>query len=454
MKSVFSLKNKHLTMKTLAKIILIFLIAIGNVFAQQEKGIIGTDNWLHNWTEFKPSQEDYGEPTQILAGNITKDTRLTKRNTYLLLGNVFVTDSTTLTIEPGTVILGDYESKGSLTIAKGAKIIADGLETDPIVFTSNRSVKRAGDWGGLILLGDAPSNKFGNGSVSSFYTELDPDSYGSTNYGGENPGSNSGILRFVRIEYAGKRIKRVGYFNGLLLASVGNETVLENIMVSFSAGNSFEVWGGEVNMDKAVSYRSSSNDFKFNYGTQCQLSNSLAVRSPYVSSSNGARCLQIASYDSREEVDFTKKGTNVITRNLTLVNDSEDLKSDIEKGLVKEAVYVGQHASLDMNKSVISGFNPAVLLEDKITINQENLEKIKFTDMYFNNCNGNIFTEYNSNNEDLENWYGNRAFFNVYSKSSNAETFIDLKNNRRPDYRLRINKIIASNEVDPDLRLD
>jgi len=64
--------------------------------------------------------------------------------------------------------------------------------------------------------------------------------------------------------------------------------------------------------------------------------------------------------------------------------------------------------------------------------------------MYFNNCEGNLFTENTSNNEDLENWYGNRAFFNVYSKGSDAETFIDLKNPRKPDFRLRINKILAS----------
>jgi hypothetical protein len=126
--------------------------------------------------------------------------------------------------------------------------------------------------------------------------------------------------------------------------------------------------------------------------------------------------------------------------------------ADIEKGLVKEAVYIAENASLDMNKSVISGFNPAVLFEDKIIVNQENLEKIKFSDMYFNNCNGNIFVENNSNNEDLENWYGNTAFFNVYAKSYNSETFIDLKNEKRPDFRLRINKIIATNDLDPDLR--
>ena len=67
--------------------------------------------------------------------------------------------------------------------------------------------------------------------------------------------------------------------------------------------------------------------------------------------------------------------------------------------------------------------------------------------MYFNNCKGNIFLENDLNNEDLENWYGNSAFFNVYSKSNNAETFIDFSNEKRPDFRLRINKIIASKDA-------
>ena len=95
---------------------------------------------------------------------------------------------------------------------------------------------------------------------------------------------------------------------------------------------------------------------------------------------------------------------------------------------------------------MISGFNPAVIIDDKVKINAMNLDRIKFSDMYFNNCNGNIFTENDSNNADLENWYGNSVFFNVYSKGNDAETFIDVKNTRRPDFRLRINKIIASND--------
>ncbi|TYA72056.1 hypothetical protein FUA24_20920 [Seonamhaeicola marinus] len=428
----------------------LLLLVTANVFAQQEKGIVGNNNWLDNWTEFQPNQNNYREPTQIISGNITENTNLYKRDTYLLVGDVFVINNATLTIEPGTVILADYTSKASLTISKGSKLIARGTETDPIVFSSNRSVRHAGDWGGITLLGDAPLNKFGNGSVANLHYNLSPENYINVNYGGDNTCSNSGVLKYVRIEYAGKRIRGVGYLNGLLLAGVGNETVLDNIMISYCAGDAYELWGGEVTLNQVVSYRTSSNDFKFNYGVQCKLNNSLAIRSPYSSGSDGSRCLKVMSYDKKEEVDFSKNGTQVIAKNLTMLNDSKDLQANMDMGLINEAVYVGIGATLDMNKSVISGFNPAVILDDRIVINQESLEKVKFTDMYFNNCNGNIFVENNSNNDDLENWYGNAAFFNVYSKSNNLETFIDIENQRRPDYRLRINKIIATN-IDSDI---
>lgn len=433
-------------MKKFAQIICVFLFVIGPISAQQEKGIVGVNNWLSHWTEFSPSSVDYGEPTQILAGNITEDMTLSKKYVYMLMGSVFVINDATLTIEPGTVIIGDYESKASLTISSGATIMAEGLETDPIVFTSNRGVKRAGDWGGVVILGCAPSNKFGKGSVAKLYSKLNASDYQFTNHGGDSLATSSGVLKYVRIEYAGKRIKGGGNYSGLLLASVGNETSIKNVMVSHSAGNSFEIVGGGVNIEKAVSYKSNGNDFKFNYGTQSQLYNSLAIRSPYVSSSNGSRSLHVQSYDKKEEVDFSKKGTHVLAQNLTLINNSDDLTADIEAGLVKEAVYVGENTNLDLNTSVVSGFNPAVLLQNKIVVNQENLERIKFSNMYFNNCNGNIFTEYNTNNDDLENWYGNRAFYNVYSKGNDAETFIKINSTKRPDFRLRINKILASND--------
>ena len=389
-------------MKKIILITVTLILAVQVVFAQQEKGIVGKTNWLNNWTEFETNRTDYGEPTQILAGNISENTTLTKGEVYLLLGSVFVTNNATLTIEPGAVILGDFETNGSLTISRGSKISAEGYKTDPIVFTSNRSVKRAGDWGGVIILGDAPINRYGSGSIATHFPYLNGSDYQNTNYGGDNIEGNSGTMKYVRIEYAGKRVSQDIYFSGLLLASVGTGTVLEHIMVSNSGDDAFLVWGGNIALNNLVSFKAKGSDFKFSYGTHY----------------------------------------------LTFLTDSEDLEAAIEMNLIHEAVYIGDGAKLKMTKSVLSGFNPAVVLDKNTIVNQESLERVALTEMYFNNCKGNIFVDGNSNNDDLENWYGNRGFFNVYAKSSNKETFISSEGYKKPDFRLRINKIIATNIPD------
>ncbi len=435
-------------MKKITLTALFIFLVFGNMFAQQEKGITGYNNWLNSWTEFKPNQVEYGEATQILSGDITENTILTKRNTYLLLGDVFVTNNITLTIEPGTVIIGDFKTKGSLIISRGSKIIAEGTQTDPIIFTSSRSDKKQGDWGGLFILGDAPINTFGK--VSSLNYGLDPSSTESISYGGDNPYSNSGILKYVRVEFAGKKTKDFGNFSGITLAGVGLKTTIYNVMVSYCEGNSFNILGGEVVLVKAVSYRSKKNDYEFNYGTQCNIVNSLAVRSPYISSADGSRCLYVNSYDLKENADTDQKETYVNAENLTLVNVSNDLAGDINVGLVQEAIYIGPDVSFTIQESVISGFKPAVILDARIAINSENLAKINFTRSYFNNCKGNIFRKDYTNNDDLESWYGSRAFDNVYSKAPDTETFIDYESSRYPDFRLRINKIIASNDLFDD----
>jgi len=420
--------------------LMICLLLAAGVNAQQEKGIIGYANWLDNWTEFKPQKTESKDANQILAGNITQNTKLMKKNVYILQGNVYVTNNAVLTIDPGTVIIGDAASKGTLIITKGAKIMAEGQETDPIIFTSNASMKKAGDWGGLVVLGDAPINKFGG--AGSYTMDLDPS---LTAYGGDNAASSSGVLKFIRIEFAGRKVKGADSFNGLTVAGAGNKTVLENIMVSFSGGDSFAFYGGDLNASQLVSYKSINDDFKMTQGTQCRLYNSLAVRSSYLSSNrDGSRCLEVKAYEKKSETDFTRKSTFVSASNLTLLNDSENIKADIQAGLIKEAVYVADNAALELKRSVISGFNPAVLLDSQTVVNGENLKKIKFEEMFFNQCTGNIFTENNADNSDLENWYGNTIFSNVYSQTDNKETFVDIYNAKRPDFRLQIGKITAS----------
>lgn len=432
------------TKLTLNAIILLFGLSI---FAQQEKGITGYDNWLSPWTEFSPGKQIYDAPTQILSGTINEDRTLIKREIYLLMDDVFVTDSTTLTIEPGTVILADYKSKGSLTIAKGSKIIANGEQTDPIVFTSNRPLRKAGDWGGIVILGNAPINKISDGTFLN--SGLEPESKKNLQYGGLDASNDSGVLRHVRIEYAGRKDEALGHLNGLTLAGVGEGTVIDNVMVSYCLGDSFQVLGGNVVLEKLVSFRSNKTDYSFKNGAQVSINNSIAIRSPYVSSSEGFRSLYASSYDDKSNIDFSKPQTNVFASNMSLINVSKDLNEDIKIGLVKEAIYIKEATSFTLDKSVISGFNPAVYLDEKIEINNDNLQKIKFTETYFNSCKGNIFTKYNSNNEDLESWYGRRFFNNVYNNSSDySETFIDINNTRNPDFRLRIDKIIATKDKD------
>ena len=85
-----------------------------------------------------------------------------------------------------------------------------------------------------------------------------------------------------------------------------------------------------------MSYHSVNDDFKFTQGTQCKIFNSLAVRSSYVTSNkDGSRCMEVISYDKKEETDFTKKQTLVTASNITMLNDSQNISADIQSGLVK-----------------------------------------------------------------------------------------------------------------------
>ncbi|ANO46981.1 hypothetical protein HUE46_07355 [Flavobacterium columnare] len=425
-------------MKKLLNLKWIALFAIMTANAQQEKGIIGSSNWLNNWTDFKPSKTEYNEATEILYGKITANKTLQKRNTYLLQGPVYVAAGVTLTIEPGTVIKGDSETNGALVISKGARLEANGTETDPIVFTSNKPVKKPGDWGGVVILNDAPINKFGG--VASMNYDLDP---AQTIYGGTNPMANSGVLRFLRIEFAGKKIKGFKNYNALTLAGVGNKTLIEHVMTSFSAGNGIEVLGGDTNLKNMVTLRVSGDDFKFNQGAQVKLDNSLVIRHSLYSGASRTRCINVVGYDKKEEADFSKPSTNVVATNCTLVNNSESFDLDLASGLVKEGVFVGANTSLSLKRSLISGFAPATILDAEINPEAGGLKKIGFSEVFFNNCKGNIFLANSSNNDDLEDFYGNPQFLNLYEKTPNAELFINPVESKSPDFRLKVGKFTA-----------
>jgi hypothetical protein len=423
-------------MKTKIQIAIITLASSFFLHAQQQqKGILGTNNWMNNWTNFKPVANEYNEATNIIAGTIDKDTKLLKRNTYQLVGVVYVTNNATLSIEPGTVIRGDDKSCGTLVITNGAKIVAEGLETDPIVFTSNKekTERKPGDWGGIIILGKAPINILG--SVHTLPFDLDPI---LNHYGGQDAEDNSGVLKYVRIEYAGRKLSALKELNGLSLAGIGRKTILNNIQISFSNDDSFECYGGDLNMSNLVSYRTTDDDFDFTQGAQINISNSIAVRHPFSSDVSGSRCFEVDSYDKIQNTDMSKKMTKINASNITLVNLEEN-----NQGLVRESVFVRENTFFNLTNTIVSGFTPFVLLEGNVGNSNENLSKITFKNVVVNNCNGGIVSESSSINSTLDNWYNRPENGIGYTKMKNNELFLTPNIKGSPDFRANINNTIA-----------
>ncbi|WP_309597751.1 hypothetical protein [Flavobacterium oreochromis] len=111
--------------------------------------------------------------------------------------------------------------------------------------------------------------------------------------------------------------------------------------------------------------------------------------------------------------------------------------------MVKEGVFVGANTSLSLKRSLISGFAPATILDSEINPEAGGLKKIGFSEVFFNNCKGNIFLANSSNNDDLEDFYGNPQFLNLYEKTPNTELFINPVESKSPDFRLKVGKFTA-----------
>ncbi len=420
--------------KNLILLVLIFICK--DLVAQQNNGILTDKNWTNLWTNFKPKTTEYGEANEILSGNISENKTLSKKNTYLLSGTVYVTNNATLTIEPGTVIRGDSETNGILVITKNSKIIADASETDPIVFTSNKGLndRNAGDWGGLIILGDAPINK--QGGIASVDFNLNP-IYSS--YGGENVTSNSGVLNFVRIEFAGRKNDKGRELNGLSLAGVGSKTIFNFIQVSYSKDDSFECYGGVVNFNNLVSYRSNDDDFDFTQGVQCNISNSIALRNPYISDASISRCFEIDSYDKAENADFSKKQTSVTAENITLVNTEENFE-----GLTREAIFVKENCNFEFKNSLIHGFAPGIILDNKIASDPEKIRKIILKNVLFNGCSKQVKFDNTDKSDQIDAFILENINEITISNLPQLDLFNECNLKKAVDFRVKTNKYLGS----------
>ena len=225
----------------------------------------------------------------VITADITANRTLYADTVYTLRGFIHVTNGATLTIEPGTRIEGDYETLGSsLFVMRGAKIMACGTAAAPIVFTSSRPAgeRQPGDWGGLIIVGNARLNRGdptiieGTGTTAS----NPPVNYG----GGTNDSDNSGELCYVRVEFAGYATAADQELNSFTFAAVGSGTKFEYLQAMSGLDDNFEWFGGTVDSKYLVSYESGDDHFDASEGYRGRVQFMIAYQSKVLIPRTGA----------------------------------------------------------------------------------------------------------------------------------------------------------------------
>lgn len=293
----------------------------------------------------------------VIEGNINSDAFLSKNKRYLLRGFVNVNSPATLTIQAGTVIYGEKVSKGTLIINRGAKLIADGTANEPIVFTSQElpGNRGPGDWGGIILAGNATINVPGGTATLEGGT--------GTIYGGgatPNDNDNSGIIRYLRIEFPGIAFLPDNEINGLTLGGVGSETIIENVQVSFSGDDSFEWFGGTVNAKNLISFRGVDDDFDMDFGFKGNIQFAFAVRDPNIADISGSNGFET---DNDGTGTFNTPRTLPIISNFTVVGPMPDTSFTSYNPNFKRGAHIRRSSLTSIYNSIVMGFPTGLLLD-------------------------------------------------------------------------------------------
>ena len=232
------------------------------------------------------------ERDEDLSGLIAEDMTLTNDIIWELNGKVVVGDGVTLTIEPGTIIKG-REGTGSLAsaliVARGGRIEAEGTAEEPIVFTSindniqlgekwgtNLDENDRGLWGGVIILGYAPSSFEGDSEVSQIEGIPADDDYGR--YGGDDADDDSGIFKYVSIRHGGALIGSGNEINGLTLGGVGRGTVIDHVEIVGNVDDGVEWFGGNVDSSNILVFAGGDDGLDIDQAYSGTITNALVIQ--------------------------------------------------------------------------------------------------------------------------------------------------------------------------------
>jgi hypothetical protein len=285
------------------------------------------------------------EDLVVLEGELTSERVLDANKKYLIKGQYIVREGGVLRIPAGTVIFGDRSTKGTLIIDRGGKIYAEGTPEKPIIFTSKFAPgeRDRGDWGGVIILGRAPVNS-ANVTIEGINPPIE--------YGGTDPEDDSGIFRYVRIEYAGVALTPNNEINGLTLGGVGRRTQIDHVQVSFSGDDGLEWFGGTVDAKYLVSYGTWDDDFDGDFGWSGRVQFALAIRDPFGADQSGSNGFEM---DNDPSGSNSQPYTAPVLSNVTIVGPIAR-KGGSRSSNYQNTLHLRRNAAVSLSNSIVGGF--------------------------------------------------------------------------------------------------
>jgi hypothetical protein len=336
--------------------------------------------WTDTWTEYDPQNKVYPATTVTITNEITANTTWTSGNTYSLGGQIYVKNNATLTIQPGVIIRSTAAGAG-LFVTRGAKLIAEGTATSPIVFTSGFPAgnRTRGDWGGVILMGKASYNiNNGVNNIEGIAESAD------TQYGGgaaPDDNDNSGTLKYVRIEFAGYTYGATGSnteINGLTFGACGRGTIVDYVQVSFANDDSFEWFGGAVNCKHLVAFNGLDDDFDTDNGFSGKVQFCLAVKQPSAADVSDSNCFES---DNNAQSTSGTSFTSGIFSNCTLVGPT--YRATLPSGGTinarhRRGAHLRRNTQTQIWNSIFMDFVDGVVVDGTTTISNSVNNTLKF----------------------------------------------------------------------------
>lgn len=303
--------------------------------------------------------DDDNTPLEIVekSGSITANETWTADKIYKLKGFVRVQDGAKLTIEPGTLIIGDRATKGTLVIQMGGQIFAEGTAEKPIIMTSEKApgFRNPGDWGGLVVCGKAKNNIT---EKTGLPVELEG-GYGAF-HGGSNDDDNSGVIKFVRIEYAGVPINPNEEVNSLTMGSVGRGTVIENVMCSYGLDDAFEWFGGSVNAKNLIAYRCLDDDLDVDLGYSGNVQFALIIRGENLADQSGSNAFEV---DNNSSGSNDGPFTSGVFANVTVIGPKATRETPISLQY-QHGAQLRRNSRISIYNSFITGFPDGIYIDD------------------------------------------------------------------------------------------